>query len=93
MGMSLRALAPLRDGTPEDRDVGLPPSARLLDELDIAPREEEVLARWRGRGRSTRARIGVSRDGPFDIDLAGDGPHVLVAGTTGPESRNCCRRW
>ena len=29
-----------------------------------------------------RARIGVSRDRPFDIDLAGDGPHVLVAGTT-----------
>ena len=36
-----------------------------------------------GRRGSTRAVIGACYDGPFGIDLARDGPHGLVAGTTG----------
>ncbi len=34
-------------------------------------------------GRSTLAMIGESYDGPFGIDLRKDGPHALIAGTTG----------
>ncbi|HRA76978.1 MAG TPA: FtsK/SpoIIIE domain-containing protein, partial [Propionicimonas sp.] len=44
-----------------------------------------VLARWRAGGPDPTpvARIGVTTDGPLHLDLAADGPHVLVAGTTG----------
>jgi len=46
---------------------------------------EDVIARWRSSrgGRSTRALLGVAADGPFSVDLVSDGPHALVAGTTG----------
>ena len=36
-----------------------------------------------GGGRSTLAVIGACYDGPFAIDLRQDGPHGLIAGTTG----------
>ena len=36
-----------------------------------------------GKGRTTRAVIGESTDGVFAIDIRADGPHGLVAGTTG----------
>src|SRR5690606_23575827 len=38
---------------------------------------------WRAGGQSTAAPIGVSADGPFVLDIKRDGPHGLVAGTTG----------
>ena len=34
-------------------------------------------------GRTTTAVIGEGADGPFSVDLRRDGPHGLVAGTTG----------
>ena len=42
-----------------------------------------VVDRWRAGGRTTRAPVGVSIDGTFFLDLERDGPHALVAGTTG----------
>ncbi|CAM5700522.1 Cell division protein FtsK OS=Streptomyces tendae OX=1932 GN=F3L20_02660 PE=4 SV=1 [Streptomyces tendae] len=41
------------------------------------------MARWRMGGQSTLAVIGESYDGPFGIDMRKDGPHGLIAGTTG----------
>ena len=38
---------------------------------------------WQGKGRTTRAVIGEAADGVFRIDIRLDGPHGLVAGTTG----------
>ena len=35
------------------------------------------------RGRTTDVVVGVGYDGPFRVDLRRDGPHALVAGTTG----------
>lgn len=80
-----RALAPLRDpgGTSEESAV-LPPAARLLDVLSLdPPTAAAVSARWRAGGRSTQAVVGISLDGAFALDLRRDGPHGLVAGTTG----------
>ncbi|HEY0699691.1 MAG TPA: FtsK/SpoIIIE domain-containing protein, partial [Micromonospora sp.] len=78
-----RALAPVRDASP-DEDDGLPGSCRLLDLLGLEPpTPAAVAARWRSRGRCTEALVGVSVDGPFTLDLRRDGPHGLVAGTTG----------
>ncbi len=47
------------------------------------PRADAVAARWRMGAQSTTAVVGESYDGPFGIDLRTDGPHGLIAGTTG----------
>ncbi len=79
-----RALAPLRDATADPGSAGLPDSARLLELLDLdPPGADELVRRWTSRPASTSCPIGVAADGTFMIDLAADGPHALVAGTTG----------
>jgi len=82
-----RALAPLRDpGRAAGGAVLLPNTVRFL-ELEGLPElgADDVLAGWQtaDRERSTRALLGVAETGPLTIDLRGDGPHGLVAGTTG----------
>ncbi|MDP9419308.1 MAG: FtsK/SpoIIIE domain-containing protein, partial [Actinomycetota bacterium] len=79
-----RALAPLRDGGGDDSNASLPNSVRFLDLVDVPlDRPAAVAERWARGGGSTRALIGVSAGGPFAVDLQRDGPHALVAGTTG----------
>lgn len=76
-----RGLAPLRDTAREDGEGQLPSSARLLDVLGAdPPMSAALLARW---GRTTKAVVGRDVDGAFSLDLLRDGPHALVAGTTG----------
>ncbi|MCD5314396.1 FtsK/SpoIIIE domain-containing protein [Kineosporia babensis] len=79
-----RSLSPIRDTSDEGDDAALPSSSRLLDVLSIDPPSgDAIAARWAARGRSTVAVVGESFDGPFEIDLRRDGPHGLIAGTTG----------
>ncbi|WP_106403493.1 FtsK/SpoIIIE domain-containing protein [Actinocorallia populi] len=79
-----RALAPVKDVSREDTAEALPASARLLDLLGLPdPTAAHILDGWRRGGRGTRAPVGVGSGGPFEIDLSADGPHGLVAGTTG----------
>lgn len=79
-----RALAPLRDATPEPAGRRLPQSARLLDLLPFdALDPEKVAQRWQTSGSATRAVVGVGLEGPHHIDLRDDGPHILIGGTTG----------
>ncbi|RKN29683.1 FtsK/SpoIIIE domain-containing protein [Micromonospora musae] len=79
-----RALAPLRDTGGSDDGGALPDASRLLDVLGMEPPESDaVAARWTTGGRTTEAVLGISLDGPFALDLKRDGPHALVAGTTG----------
>lgn len=79
-----RSLAPLRDISGESEDAALPAASRLLDVLELEPPTSSAIAmRWRLRDESTMAVIGESYDGPFGIDLRRDGPHGLIAGTTG----------
>jgi S-DNA-T family DNA segregation ATPase FtsK/SpoIIIE len=46
---------------------------------------KRLAARWRDAGVDAplRAPIGVSPEGVFELDLVRDGPHALIAGTTG----------
>ncbi len=92
-----RALAPLRlaEGTdaygPGARVAALPRTARLLDELGLARATPASLtARWaaamdpgsRPGGRAV-AVLGAGPHGPLAVDLAADGPHLLVEGGPG----------
>ncbi|WP_405144781.1 FtsK/SpoIIIE domain-containing protein [Sphaerisporangium sp. NBC_01403] len=78
-----RSLSPLRDVSRDDAAVALPSSVRLLDLLELSPTGRAVAARWRAGGRTTEVPIGVGAEGTFSLDLRTDGPHALVAGTTG----------
>jgi len=81
-----RSLAPLVDATGEG-DV-VPGSVDLLDVLPwlagahcVTP--QALAAHWRESDGSPRARLGRIAGGEWAIDLAQDGPHLLVGGTTG----------
>ncbi|WP_405581138.1 FtsK/SpoIIIE domain-containing protein [Streptomyces sp. NBC_01190] len=79
-----RSLAPVRDVSQDDADSALPTSARLLDLLGMPdPTGQDVAAVWQRGGSTTAVPIGVGADGPFVLDIRKDGPHALVAGTTG----------
>lgn len=79
-----RALAPIRDVSTEDLSSSLPAASRLLDVLGLdSPVGQDLVRAWSGGGRTTKAVIGEGLDGPFRIDVRADGPHGLVAGTTG----------
>ncbi|MFG1963878.1 FtsK/SpoIIIE domain-containing protein [Nonomuraea sp. NPDC049028] len=78
-----RALGPIRDVSRDDPAGYLPEAVRLLDLLRLpAPSGHDLATRWHGHG-STKAVIGIGPDGPFSVDLRVDGPHGLIAGTTG----------
>ncbi|MBO0715263.1 MAG: hypothetical protein J2P59_10945, partial [Acidimicrobiales bacterium] len=81
-----RALAPVCDATPRARgQTDLPHTVRLLDLIGLVdPTPGEVIRTWHESGGSgTRAVIGAGLDGAYVVDLVRDGPHGLVAGTTG----------
>ena len=83
-GQLARSIAPIRDVSDTEDSLGLPESSRLLAVLQLDPPSPEALvARWRSVGQTTLAIVGESYDGPFGIDMRTDGPHGLIAGTTG----------
>jgi S-DNA-T family DNA segregation ATPase FtsK/SpoIIIE len=86
-----RALAPLVDAG-ADTASAIPDTCRLLDLLEVGESmSDDLMARWR-TGRPD-AIIGVACDGPFHIDLDRDGPHALVAGTTGAGKSELLQSW
>lgn len=79
-----RSLAPVRDVSRDDAGSALPTSARLLTLLGMPdPTGVDVERIWRAGGSTTAAPVGIAADGPFVLDIRRDGPHALVAGTTG----------
>lgn len=82
------ALAPVRVlGARFGDDEGLPDRVRFLELAGLGPDPdgERIAQRWSALpgGRSTRALIGEGPTGPVEVDLRRDGPHALVAGTSG----------
>ncbi|MFC6423119.1 FtsK/SpoIIIE domain-containing protein [Ornithinimicrobium tianjinense] len=79
-----RALAPVRDVSAEDAAASIPTSSRLLEVIRLdPPTAEKVEELWSTVGRTTTAVVGEGAEGPFAVDMVRDGPHGLVAGTTG----------
>jgi S-DNA-T family DNA segregation ATPase FtsK/SpoIIIE len=71
-------------GHPEDSHL-LPPVVPLTRAHGLAelPGPEELAQRW-GRADGWAVPLGIGADGaPVRLDLVRDGPHLLVAGTTG----------
>ena len=83
-----RRLAGLADPEARDDDTSVPTSVRLLDLLDEGDLDQaQVGRRWEasGPGLVVPVACGAGRNGPeiVHLDLVADGPHALVAGTTG----------
>ncbi|GAA2371878.1 FtsK/SpoIIIE domain-containing protein [Streptomyces cuspidosporus] len=81
-----RALARFEDPELRVEGAGLPDRISLLPLLDLAAVSgAEVGERWRRRVPDLRVRavLGVSERDLFTVDLDDDGPHALIAGTTG----------
>jgi S-DNA-T family DNA segregation ATPase FtsK/SpoIIIE len=78
-----RRLAPLRDISERGRAGEIPRRVALLELLGLAPDPGALRERWERYGGGLRVPIGVGADGPLTIDLPVDGPHSLIAGTTG----------
>jgi len=80
-----RALARLEDPELDHAAAHLPDSVRLLDLLGWdEPAPAAIAARWDGAGHHfPPVVLGMTEDGPIEIDLVADGPHGLLAGTTG----------
>ncbi len=79
-----RALAPLADSG-GDPGTALPQECRLTDQLGLEEFDSaHLLAGWTySDGATASTVLGMSTDGPVHLDLQRDGPHTLVAGTTG----------
>jgi len=82
-----RALAPYVDATPESGSAALPRDVSFVElhrGAGVDPTTGDGLAlSWaRSTGRPV-ALLGRSTGGDLMVDLATDGPHVLVGGTTG----------
>src|SRR6185312_2416589 len=80
------ALARFEDADLQLAGGALPSYVGLLSLLGMGePEAGDLRRRWESHSGETSlvARFALSEDGPLDIDLVGDGPHGLVAGTTG----------
>ncbi|MBD8078741.1 FtsK/SpoIIIE domain-containing protein [Cellulosimicrobium arenosum] len=79
-----RALAPVVHVAGVGDEHLLPSSVRLVDLLGVDLQDPApIVAAWAAVPRSTYAVVGAGADGVLGVDLAEDGPHGLVAGTTG----------
>ncbi len=80
-----RSIAPYIEAGREVEGEMLPAALNFVEMTGVnLDNPDSVLARWSyGDGRTTRFPIGKSLDGEFSLDLKHDGPHGLVAGTTG----------
>ena len=81
-----REIGRYRDPELSGTGADLADVVHLLDLLGIAERSPEaIVRRWDAAGPVPRcaAPIGATVDGPLTIDWVADGPHGLLAGTTG----------
>ena len=80
-----RGLAALRDVPAEEQQEEPSEHIPLLDLLTLRdPDAAAIAARWGNAPASTTAPIGADDAGTLTVDLVNDGPHLLIAGSSGP---------
>ena len=68
----------------EEAFVGVVPRSVTLSDVHLGADDAVAIQRrWQQHPRSTRCVLGLGHGGRVEVDLAVDGPHALVAGTTG----------
>lgn len=89
-----RWMAPLVDAHHDGVDQFRSGTVDLVSALGLDLGDPEALAaRWTNSRSDARFVIGVGSQGVITIDLLRDGPHVLVAGTTGAGKSAMLRAW
>jgi DNA segregation ATPase FtsK/SpoIIIE, S-DNA-T family len=79
-----RLLAPVRDIGELARAGDIPKRIGLLELLGLLPpTAEDLERRWADWHGDLRATVGAGADGVLSLDLRSEGPHALIAGTTG----------
>lgn len=79
-----RSLSSLRHVSGAGDDAILPDTVRFVDLMRIDLEDPAPLVRrWSTQPRNTFVVVGATGDGEFALDISRDGPHALIAGTTG----------
>lgn len=76
------AAAPPKSTPPHD-SAAIPGKVPLLDLLDFELDPTSISARWTRHDPNLETPLGSSSSGVLHLDLTADGPHGLIAGTTG----------
>ncbi|WP_436796289.1 FtsK/SpoIIIE domain-containing protein [Actinospongicola halichondriae] len=89
-----RHLAPLRDASSVARAGSIPRSVGLTDVLGGTPAPADVASAWKlSDGGFLGAPVGVGPDGVLSLDLVEQGPHALIAGTSGSGKSELLQSW
>jgi len=81
-----RALARFDDPDRSEDGAELPGRVDLVDLIGFHERDPQIIIdRWQRNGNKPRPKgpLGVTEAGPLELDFISDGPHGLLAGTTG----------
>jgi S-DNA-T family DNA segregation ATPase FtsK/SpoIIIE len=80
-----RTLAPVRDVSAASATTGIPRVVNLFDLPGLrSPRPEALARRWsEPHPYGLLCELGIGPEGSFMLDLVAEGPHALVAGTSG----------
>jgi len=72
----------------------LPTSVRYTELLGVDLDDPQaIVERWQLSPRRTNVVVGAGPDSQFAVDIAADGPHALVAGTTGSGKSEFLQTW
>ncbi|MGO2664871.1 FtsK/SpoIIIE domain-containing protein, partial [Mycetocola reblochoni] len=79
-----RSLCSIRHVSGDGDDSLIPTSVRYAELLGIDLDDPDpVVTRWEHQPRQSYVVVGATAEGEFALDIVADGPHALVAGTTG----------